>query len=85
MSTQKERIAFVTGGSKGIGKEVVRGLARQGVVVIIGARNIEAGEQAAAELSPEGPCCSIPLMLLTKFRDAKGLNMSNGNLASWTF
>jgi aryl-alcohol dehydrogenase-like predicted oxidoreductase len=39
MSTQKERIAFVTGGSKGIGKEVVRGLARQGVVVVIGARN----------------------------------------------
>jgi NAD(P)-dependent dehydrogenase (short-subunit alcohol dehydrogenase family) len=54
MSTQKERIAFVTGGSKGIGKEVVRGLARQGVVVVIGARNIEAGQRTAAELSSEG-------------------------------
>jgi NAD(P)-dependent dehydrogenase (short-subunit alcohol dehydrogenase family) len=54
MSTQKERVAFVTGGSKGIGKEVVRGLARQGVVVVIGARNVEAGKQAAAELSPVG-------------------------------
>jgi NAD(P)-dependent dehydrogenase (short-subunit alcohol dehydrogenase family) len=54
MSAQKERVAFVTGGSKGIGKEVVRGLARQGVVVVIGARNVEAGKQAAAELSPGG-------------------------------
>ncbi len=54
MGTKEDRIAFVTGGSKGIGQEVVRGLARQGVVVIIGARNAEAGERTAAELSSEG-------------------------------
>jgi NAD(P)-dependent dehydrogenase (short-subunit alcohol dehydrogenase family) len=54
MGTQKERIAFVTGGSKGIGKEVVRCLAQQGVVVVIGARSVEAGERTAAELSSEG-------------------------------
>ena len=54
MSTHEPRISFITGGSKGIGKEVVRGLARQGVVVIIGARNVEVGERAVAELSSEG-------------------------------
>jgi NAD(P)-dependent dehydrogenase (short-subunit alcohol dehydrogenase family) len=54
MSIQERRIAFVTGGSKGIGKEVVRGLVRQGVVAIIGARNVEMGEMTAAELSSEG-------------------------------
>ena len=36
MNRPERRIAFVTGGSKGIGKEVVRGLAHKGVVVIIG-------------------------------------------------
>ena len=51
---QKGAFAFVTGGSKGIGKEVVRGLAHKGVVVIIGARNKEVGERAASELSSEG-------------------------------
>jgi NAD(P)-dependent dehydrogenase (short-subunit alcohol dehydrogenase family) len=54
MNRPERHIAFVTGGSKGIGKEVVRGLAHKGVVVIIGARNKEVGERAASELSSEG-------------------------------
>jgi NAD(P)-dependent dehydrogenase (short-subunit alcohol dehydrogenase family) len=60
MDTKEDRIAFVTGGSKGIGKEVVRGLARQGVAVVIGARNAEAGERTAVELSSEGTVLAHP-------------------------
>jgi FlaA1/EpsC-like NDP-sugar epimerase len=34
-----KRVAFVTGGNRGIGKEISRQLAMQGLKVIIGCRN----------------------------------------------
>ena len=43
-------IALVTGANKSIGFEVAKGLARAGCTVLVGARNTEAGERAAAEL-----------------------------------
>ncbi|MDX1663753.1 MAG: SDR family NAD(P)-dependent oxidoreductase [Candidatus Promineifilaceae bacterium] len=43
--------ALITGGTDGIGKEVARGLARQGGEVIIAGRNKEKGRAAAAELN----------------------------------
>jgi len=36
-----KRIALVTGANKGIGHEIVRGLARHGLVVLLGARNAD--------------------------------------------
>jgi NAD(P)-dependent dehydrogenase (short-subunit alcohol dehydrogenase family) len=42
------RIALVTGANKGIGLAIVRGLARQGFTVRLGARSIDAGRVAAA-------------------------------------
>lgn len=48
-----EKIAFVTGGSKGIGREVARRLAQEGCDVVIAARNADDLDQAATELSEE--------------------------------
>jgi 3-oxoacyl-[acyl-carrier protein] reductase len=47
------KVAFVTGGSKGIGREVARTLANEGCDVVITARGPEQLEKTAAELSGE--------------------------------
>jgi 3-oxoacyl-[acyl-carrier protein] reductase len=46
----KGRVALVTGASKGIGKNIARGLANEGVDVVLLARGQEALEQAAEEI-----------------------------------
>lgn len=46
----KKRIALVTGGNKGIGIAIARGLASKGFTVLLGARSIDAGQEAAATL-----------------------------------
>ena len=53
MSTEVPRgngVALVTGANRGIGLELVRRLARSGYTVILGSRDLEKGEAAAAEL-----------------------------------
>jgi NAD(P)-dependent dehydrogenase (short-subunit alcohol dehydrogenase family) len=47
-------IALVTGGNRGIGLATARALAKAGMVTVLGARNAEAGEGAAAQLRSEG-------------------------------
>lgn len=47
-------IALVTGGNRGIGREVCRQLARRGMTVILGARDAAKGAATAAELAAEG-------------------------------
>jgi len=51
---QEQPIAIVTGANRGIGLEVVRQLARNGMTVILGARDLEKGESAAVPLVDEG-------------------------------
>lgn len=45
--TAYPKVALVTGGNKGIGIAIVRGLAREGFTVLLGARSVEAGQKAA--------------------------------------
>jgi NAD(P)-dependent dehydrogenase (short-subunit alcohol dehydrogenase family) len=53
MSEQK-KIALITGANKGIGFETARQLAAQGIVVLLGARDLAKGEAAAKTLQAEG-------------------------------
>jgi NAD(P)-dependent dehydrogenase (short-subunit alcohol dehydrogenase family) len=49
-----QKIAHVTGATRGIGLETARQLAQQGVQVIVGARELAKGEHAAKVLQGEG-------------------------------
>lgn len=48
---KQTRVALVTGGNRGIGLEVCRQLARSGVTVLLGARDLQAGKAAAGQLA----------------------------------
>jgi len=50
----ERRIALVTGGNRGIGREVCRQLAQLGARVIVGSRDASKGEAAAIELKATG-------------------------------
>lgn len=55
MAVHNERkIALVTGANKGLGFEISKQLARQGITVILGARDASKGEEAANSLKQEG-------------------------------
>ena len=60
------KVALVTGGSRGIGLMIARGLVEAGVRVYITARKAEACDAAATELSQLGECFSIPADLATR-------------------
>ena len=49
-----KRIAFITGGNRGIGFETARQLATLGILPVIGVRNAIAGTEAVAVLKAEG-------------------------------
>ncbi|HME68925.1 MAG TPA: SDR family NAD(P)-dependent oxidoreductase, partial [Myxococcota bacterium] len=48
------RVAVVTGGNKGIGLEIARQLAREGITVFLGSRSEDRGPAAAEKLRAEG-------------------------------
>ena len=50
----ERRVAVVTGANKGIGLEIARQLAREGITVFIGSRDEERGRAAAEKLRAEG-------------------------------
>ena len=49
-----QKIAFITGANKGIGREIARQLGAQGMMVLIGSRDQLNGVHAAAELQAQG-------------------------------
>ncbi|GFE97087.1 MULTISPECIES: SDR family oxidoreductase [unclassified Gluconobacter] len=48
---QSQPIALVSGATRGIGRAIAQGLAHQGVKVLLGARNLQIGQEAATEIS----------------------------------
>ncbi len=54
MNLLQDRIALVTGGSRGIGKAIARALVGEGAKVAICSRDAEAVRSAADEISPHG-------------------------------
>jgi NAD(P)-dependent dehydrogenase (short-subunit alcohol dehydrogenase family) len=59
------KTALVTGGGRGIGLMIARGLVQAGVRVVIASRKAEDLEAAAAELRQHGDCEAIPADLST--------------------
>jgi len=47
-----ERVALVSGANRGLGRETARQLADQGLRVIVGSRDLAAGEAEAAAMGP---------------------------------
>lgn len=60
------KVAVVTGGSRGIGEMIARGLVENGVRVYVASRKREACEQVASELSKLGTCRAIAADLGTE-------------------
>lgn len=54
------KTALVTGGTRGIGKMIARGLLQAGADVVIASRKADACDQAVAELLAFGPVRAIP-------------------------
>src|ERR1700712_3824080 len=53
-STVPDRIALITGANQGVGKQVAKELAEHGVTVLVGSRDLQRGQHAAAEIG-NGP------------------------------
>lgn len=53
-SSNQKKIALVSGANRGIGFAIAKGLARQGVTVLLGSRNLEKGDEVSAALRQEG-------------------------------
>src|SRR5689334_12054026 len=53
----QNRVAFVTGGSRGIGRMIAKGFIAQGARVYISARKADACQETARELSRDGGTC----------------------------
>src|SRR5258708_3254517 len=52
-------VAVITGGSRGLGRALARGLVQEGWSVVIDGRDADALDAAAASLRPPGPGCVV--------------------------
>ncbi len=53
MNELKDKVAYITGGSKGIGLGIAKTLVKNGMKVAITSRNMQAAKDAAASISPD--------------------------------
>jgi NAD(P)-dependent dehydrogenase (short-subunit alcohol dehydrogenase family) len=51
---EQTKVALISGANKGIGLETARQLGKQGITILIGARDLAKGEAAATQLNKEG-------------------------------
>lgn len=54
MEQHANKVAFITGANRGIGFETAKGLGELGIAVVIGARDLDKGRAAAAQLQALG-------------------------------
>jgi NAD(P)-dependent dehydrogenase (short-subunit alcohol dehydrogenase family) len=66
-------VAVVTGGSRGLGLAMVRGLAQAGATVAIASRKLDACEQVAAELTANGSRASAHAFDAGRWEDCERL------------
>ena len=64
-----EKVAFITGANRGLGLETARELGKTGIIVVLGARDSEKGEAAAARLRDEGITAESLGFNVTKSQD----------------
>jgi NADP-dependent 3-hydroxy acid dehydrogenase YdfG len=67
------KVAIVTGGGSGIGKETAKLLAREGAQVVIAGRRKEPLDKVVAEIERAGGRCTAHVADLTKMDEAVGL------------
>ena len=58
-SPRTDRIALVTGANQGVGLQVAKELVANGLIVLVGSRNLERGEVAAKEIGPRAIALQI--------------------------
>ncbi len=74
----KGKVALVTGGSKGIGAMITRGLVESGVKVYISSRSEESCNDYAREMNEIGECVALPMDLIgTENIEALAKELSN--------
>lgn len=66
-----EKIAFITGGNKGIGFETARQLGKEGVTVVIGTRDLAKAQAAIDELKADGVHAGVLRFDITRPADHK--------------
>lgn len=62
MPSQAGKLALVTGANRGLGLEIVRGLARAGATVVLGCRDAGKAKAAVAQLQVEIPAAKLEIM-----------------------
>src|SRR5688572_17137423 len=67
------KVAVITGGGSGIGKATAIAFAREGAKVVIGNRNVAAGEATVAEMRAFGGECSFVRTDVTVAADVERL------------
>ncbi|WP_243048494.1 SDR family oxidoreductase [Dyella sp. RRB7] len=68
-----QRVALVSGANRGLGLEITRQLAAEGITVLLGARNPLAGEKAARQLRRDGGTVMAAPLDVTSMDDIRAL------------
>jgi NAD(P)-dependent dehydrogenase (short-subunit alcohol dehydrogenase family) len=66
------RVALVTGANKGLGRAIAQRLAKLGMTAYVGARDVDRGERAAAEIRARGADARFVLLDVTDHESIRG-------------